>query len=418
MQTQTDSQQIEFSFKNLLLALCGHRESILRAVDCQRSMLLMPLLVASAAVCREYDGSSFVFAPIELLIPFVASLVIATLLFIVVIICRQLANCKPVEEGISFRRFLYGYWLTAPIAWLYALPIESMTDELTAVRVNLTLLSIVSIWRVLLFSRIAGVIYNLPTWIVLSWIGPVCAMIAAAAMFQNKLQMVGFMGGIRLTQSEELVLAFQHQAETVLGYLFWALVVSFFLSFGFLLRMRSQFLKVPLSHSSVVGRSVWISLSIVFLLLAAGSTYFQPKLFRSGWANWLVREGKCKEAGNYLGSFQRTDLPKGSFIKFPRIEPWGRNEQVVGRIRSVLDLNPPDWVAEQLLTRSLESLRNRIHLHSEVETIVEKDELLEIRDLVELLSKRGWIGTLTIEEIEILQSKIDLALKVHETPNN
>src|SRR4051812_17654529 len=48
--------------------------------------------------------------------------------------------------------FMALFWLTAPIAWLYALPVERVLDPYRAAQANIALLSIVSLWRVLLMS--------------------------------------------------------------------------------------------------------------------------------------------------------------------------------------------------------------------------------------------------------------------------
>lgn len=34
----------------------------------------------------------------------------------------------------AYRKFLAGYWFTAPLAWIYAIPVEAMVDEISALR--------------------------------------------------------------------------------------------------------------------------------------------------------------------------------------------------------------------------------------------------------------------------------------------
>jgi hypothetical protein len=55
------------------------------------------------------------------------------------------------------------FWMTAPCAWLYALPVERLCpDSLTAIKVNFALLGIVATWRVLLMGRVISVLTGNP----------------------------------------------------------------------------------------------------------------------------------------------------------------------------------------------------------------------------------------------------------------
>jgi hypothetical protein len=130
MQHEEATQSIsptKFGLHHLLLAQFGHRESILRAVDSRFGIVLMLLLVTSAAICREYDVSSFMVETEELAYPFIVSFVLASILFVVVAVMRQIAKCSLAEDVGNYERFLLGYWLTAPIAWFYAIPIETIS---------------------------------------------------------------------------------------------------------------------------------------------------------------------------------------------------------------------------------------------------------------------------------------------------
>ena len=58
----------------------------------------------------------------------------------------------------GYRTFLTFYWMTAPLAWLYAVPVERFLDPgLGNARPTSSLLAIVSVWRVLLITRAISV---------------------------------------------------------------------------------------------------------------------------------------------------------------------------------------------------------------------------------------------------------------------
>jgi hypothetical protein len=56
--------------------------------------------------------------------------------------------------------FLGLFWMTAPMAWLYAIPYERFLSPVQAVEANLWTLAFVSLWRVLLMSRVLAVLYR------------------------------------------------------------------------------------------------------------------------------------------------------------------------------------------------------------------------------------------------------------------
>src|SRR6185503_2799832 len=62
------------------------------------------------------------------------------------------------------------FWMTAPIAWLYAIPVERFLDTYHAAQANIALLGIVSLWRVLLMSRIMAVLFEIHFLRALGWV--------------------------------------------------------------------------------------------------------------------------------------------------------------------------------------------------------------------------------------------------------
>jgi hypothetical protein len=164
------------------------------------------LFVISAGFAREYDGEYLVAEPWHLLIPVAASLIGCSLM---VLIVHGLARLRKVQDASfldAFRGFLNLYWMTAPLAWLYAIPVERMFDPGLATRANLILLGIVAVWRVALMVRCVQVLYR---------VHPVAAfipvilfsdMLAMAALWLVPGPVFMIMGGVRLTESEAIIL--------------------------------------------------------------------------------------------------------------------------------------------------------------------------------------------------------------------
>src|SRR5690606_8513539 len=94
------------------------------------------------------------------LIPLVASLVTSWLLFTLVFLAARRHQMQEGTYWQLYRRFLSLYWLTAPLAWLYAIPVEQFLTAGDATQSNLSLLGIVSLWRVMLMIRVVYVLFG------------------------------------------------------------------------------------------------------------------------------------------------------------------------------------------------------------------------------------------------------------------
>lgn len=62
----------------------------------------------------------------------------------------------------GFRVFLGLFWMTAPLAWLYALPAERLLGLEKAAAVNVALLGVVTVWRVVLLAQATAIVFGVP----------------------------------------------------------------------------------------------------------------------------------------------------------------------------------------------------------------------------------------------------------------
>lgn len=92
-----------------------------------------------------------------MLVPLAASLVSSFVLWCLLWVATLMADGKRAPFWKNYRAFLGLFWLTAPLAWLYAIPVERFLDPVAAVKANYALLGIVAAWRVLLMIRVAQV---------------------------------------------------------------------------------------------------------------------------------------------------------------------------------------------------------------------------------------------------------------------
>lgn len=188
--------------RTLLLYLIGNRQAILDIAADRRAVGIGFLFVLSAAFAREYDGEDLLHEPWYLLIPVGASVLASFILFSVAFAtCADRAPQGPTFFR-AYRSFLALFWMTAPLAWLYAVPYERFLSLGDAVRANYFTLALVALWRVCLMIRVLCVISTYDgltsVLLVLSFAG-VSASIAA---FATPITLVDVMGGIRYTESE------------------------------------------------------------------------------------------------------------------------------------------------------------------------------------------------------------------------
>lgn len=144
--------------------LLGRESAILEVIESRGVLLLGFLFVLSAGFAREYDGEDLVAEPWHVLIPLAASVGSCAILYVLLILVARRDKETPLRPGERFARFLGLYWMTAPLAWVYAIPVERWLSPADAMEFNLSLLAIVALWRVLLIGRAAAVLFGTKFW--------------------------------------------------------------------------------------------------------------------------------------------------------------------------------------------------------------------------------------------------------------
>ena len=138
--------------------------------------------------------------------------------------------------------FMGLFWMTAPVAWIYAIPVERFVDSISAAWANVALLSLVSLWRVLLMTRVIQVTTKAPFFIALVWVlFAACIEVLVVFFFGGGFSraLIAGMGGMRNSPEEEVILG---AMGTEFGSAFWLAPVTFLLA----LFWRPKRLLVPL----------------------------------------------------------------------------------------------------------------------------------------------------------------------------
>lgn len=185
--------------------LLGRQHAIMQVAETPAALWIGGLFVLSAGLAREYDGEDLVAEPWHLAIPFIASLGTSLLMFACVYTTLRMHGNARTGFWRLYSRFLATYWMTAPLAWLYAIPVERWLDAAESVRWNLMFLAVVSLWRVVLMIRVVTVLFGATVQAAAALVLAIAATVSGVAAYALPMPVISIMGGVRLSESENLI---------------------------------------------------------------------------------------------------------------------------------------------------------------------------------------------------------------------
>lgn len=287
--------------------LFGSREAILRVARSPQALLLGLVFVLAAGFAREYDGEDLLREPGHLLIPLAASLASSLVLYLIV---RGVAAIRGASEPLLWRGyldFLGLYWMTAPLALLYAIPFERFLPAPDSVRANLWLLGLVAMWRVLLMTRVISVIYGTSFFAALMLVMFFADTIAAIILGATPLPIVSIMGGIRLSESEMVLhdTVWTLRVLTVLSWPVWAIGAVVVAA-----RRKPRWHYVPATgQSQPVAIHLWTLGAAALLAWVFILPFTQPEQRLRKSVERDLRAGRIAEGLATMSAHERDDFP-------------------------------------------------------------------------------------------------------------
>ncbi len=321
--------------KNLLLYLVGNKDAIQRVARDRSAIWYGLFFVMISGVAREYDQESLLHRPYIFLLPVLLSAPLALLYY------SWLKIKHLPREGSGGLRSYYGlFWMTAPLAWLYALPVEYLFSSLTAVKLNAGLLGIVASWRVILFARVVAVTTGQPFWKMfreILWGGSVLVFVAS---FFYAASLTEIMGGT--VHSSETALKQQIADWVTKGSLALALAL---LIPAILPGKRKAHFPAQALHSPRR-----LLLPACLLVICAGAMALrQTALYRTQeMFNLLDRGQDVAEGLEYMSRFEPDD-----FAKTWPLPPAGRSQPMRlwlgARMLEALTPQHKPWIEEEIV---------------------------------------------------------------------
>ncbi|MCO4782240.1 MAG: hypothetical protein KC646_07905 [Candidatus Cloacimonetes bacterium] len=300
-----NSEQTKITTHTIIQFLFGKRDAILKVAECPDSLRVSFILVMVAALARSYDKEYLFREPLHLLLSPVASALVAFLIFLAfrLLSWRHAHDCPKFWR--DFKVILSLFWMTAPLAWVYGIPVEIMFDGFLSMQINLWLLLVVAVWRVLLFIRIMNVIYGGYSLVVVLMI---CGSIAYGVLDIVPMPIISFMGGVTITGTGGLIrlIGFLVVAICIIAVPITALLylVSIFTRIG------SKYSGYKVNQDITYAKTVFklpILISILFIFCLP---YFQPKQANRYTVETLFSEDKITQALEYLKSHKVEDFPR------------------------------------------------------------------------------------------------------------
>ena len=270
------------------------------------------LFVISAGFAREYDGEYLIAEPWHLLIPVAASLIGCFCMSALVSLMARCRGAGDVGFREVFRSFLNLYWMTAPLAWLYAIPFERFLSPADATVANLSLLGVVAVWRVALMIRAVQVLYDA------RWFSALVPVV----LFSDLLAMLGLwlvpgpifmiMGGVRLTESEDVILGFR----LMLGLVVYGSCLFWLISFAALCQGKDDWewyqteSDEPRSgESGRVARGVWLTTAVSVCIWAPLMLLTQSEQALRYRAESMIDNGDFESLADLTSEYSESRFP-------------------------------------------------------------------------------------------------------------
>lgn len=290
--------------------LLGSREAILAVASSRWSLLIGAIFVLSAGLAREYDGEDLLHEPWHALRPLGASIASGTLLFLIVhgaaMLRRHKSEGAPPPFFRAYRTFLSLFWMTAPMAWLYAVPYERFMNPPDAVSLNLWTLTLVATWRVLLMTRVISVVYGIGHVSAFFLVMLFADIVVFAVVTLVPTPVFDIMGGVRHSARDAIIA----------GTTFWFTILSVLTAPIWILgslvsacRLVPRWPDLSTPTDSKNSRGLLVLAVCSVLAFAPLLVVSQPEQIRKRETERLLMSGRVREALAMMSASQQSDYP-------------------------------------------------------------------------------------------------------------
>lgn len=327
-------------------------------------------MTVSAGIARNYDAAYLPRHPHLLLLPAVASLMTSSLIFYAVQSLYRRHGGELASYWKGYWQFLGLFWMTAPLAWLYAIPVERWLDAKDAMIANLWLLAVVALWRVLLTIRVVRVVYGLSRMASTASVGIVSAIVTFFALVVERSAVVRVMGGIRMSEQEQLLVTITGFGMCVSGILLILCICMYVIAAR---RPSADIATHPRSIRGTRGRPlIMIAIAAVLVPVPFVVGFQRAQSQLAAFDNIYRQQGR-RAYIDAIANRGRDALPP-QFDPFQDRIHFGTN--AVALFNDLESQDAPDWIRESAY-RGLSRLRHGFR----GEVVLAPEFLLLLRDM-------------------------------------
>ena len=326
------------TIKDCGLFLIGNEEAIRKLAKSKSSLYLGAFFVLIAGIAREYDQEYIPLNGVLFLVPFIASFVMCSILYI---FSLPYYRKKVNPNGLGgFRTYLSIFWLTGPLAWFYAFPAEALFEPLTALKINLSLLGIVAFWRVWLFTRAMKVLTEVNLLPLILTVA--CPVIFFVSFFQQ-FSIVGVMSGGAKTEAQDFLMDVSAMVTLLSMITFVPSVIIACIDSSKISDYTSfeKNEKIISSRNLKIFNLALLTFFIIILIPA------QQKLSKHFKVVDLIDDGQIAEAIDYANTLSREDLPPAVKL-YPTIRYYGFQKAI--KVFSQMDGSEAEWFQNDIKT--------------------------------------------------------------------
>ncbi len=331
----------------------GDRDAIERLAQSRTALYVGALLVLTASIARNHDGIWIAAEWITLTHGIVISTINAVLLFMLFDMVAYCRGKGSPDLGRSLLAFLGLFWLTSPMAWLYAIPYEHMMPPEMAIQFNALTLALVSVWRVMLIARVMSVLWNESMVITTPLVLFYSNILVVIGSFTMPVPIIDFMGGLQHNDPAEETLLWINLMVRIMSCLALvitatlALVAAFCFKGSFTLALPSP-MPTPKVSRGIIAMLLCAAV-VMGLLLAT----FQPAQARRYEASRLLREDFGAGLA-FMSRYERKDFPP-IWDPAPRRGYWETTPGIEAMRRGLATTKGVPWAREVFLERSWEN---------------------------------------------------------------
>jgi hypothetical protein len=157
--TDESANATDITIGRMFHFLLGSRPAILAFASHRDTFWLGLVLVISAGFVREYHRVDWQQNPWLIALPLITTVSLSLVLFPLVVIVARMRGAADGHYWERFRVFLGLFWMTAPLAWIFIVPLERLMSVDDAAIIKLWFLGMVSLWRIFLVTRILSTLF-------------------------------------------------------------------------------------------------------------------------------------------------------------------------------------------------------------------------------------------------------------------